>query len=268
MSLFAAGVVLFLLLAATYSGRGFWIALASIMLSMAALIGFVFVATLQDPSQVKPRLAWVASKLPLVLDQKTADSIAKALAHLPGVQPCAQGQGAACGTAASAAVAADTVSTAAAGGQAEPPSTEQQSMQAAATPSWSAPPSPPKQETPTPSGPVAWLLDEQQPQGAADGGFAIDGKNASDQAMEEVHAVLKPDGGQREIELALNVAGEPASGGVIPPGARFSLGAPKGDASQQSGGAILTFRYSQSGQKRTSILYLTPAMISHLANRG
>jgi hypothetical protein len=278
LSLFAAGVVLFLLLIASYSGRGFWVALGSIALSMIALIGFLFVATLQYPSQVKPRLAWLASKLPLVLDQQTADSISKALAKLPGPPPslCGSGQQAACGAAANAAVAADTASApdtgspAAVGSttEAEPPSAEPGSMQAAATPSWSPAPPPKEEQKPTASGPVVWLLDEQQPQASAGGSdaFAIDGMNASGQAMAGVHAVLKPDGGQREIELGLNVAGQKA-GGMIPAGARFSLEAAKGVAAQQSGGAILTFRYSQGAEQRASILYLTPAMISRFANR-
>jgi hypothetical protein len=279
LSLFAAGVVLFLLLIASYSGRGFWVALGSIALSMIALIGFLFVATLQYPSQVKPRLAWLASKLPLVLDQKTADSISKALAKLPGPPPslCEAGQQAPCAAAASAAVAPATASAAntasppavASTDDAEPPSAGPESMQAAATPSWTPAPPPKEEQKPAASGPVVWLLDQQQPQDSAGGSvaFAIDGMNVSDQAMAAVRAILKPDGGQREIELGLNVAGQKGEG-MIPAGARFSLEAPKGEASQQSGGAILTFRYSQAGEQKASILYLTPAMISRLANRG
>lgn len=135
MSLFAAGVVLFLLLLASYSGRSFWIALGSIALSMVALAGFLFVATLQDPSQVRPRLAWIASKLHLVLDQQKSDRINKAIAKLPAPapSPCAAGEETTCGTTASAAVAADTVGPASEASatdaeqppmEAEPPSTE------------------------------------------------------------------------------------------------------------------------------------------------
>jgi hypothetical protein len=141
-------------------------------------------------------------------------------------------------------------------------------MQAAATPSWTPPPPPKQEQKPTASGPVVWFLDEQQPQASSSSGaLAINGMNASDQAMEGVQGALKPDGSQREIDLALNVEGQKVQG-TIPAGARFSLEAPKGEASQQSGGAILTFRYSQGGERRTLILYLTPATISHLANRG
>jgi hypothetical protein len=278
LSLFAAGVVLFLLLIASYSGRGFWVALGSIALSMIALIGFLFVATLQYPSQVKPRLAWLASKLSLVLDQKTADSISKALAKLPGPAPslCEAGQQAPCRAAASTAVAPATASGAntasppavASTDDAEPPSAGPEPMQAAATPSWTPAPPPKEDQKPTASGPVVWLLDQQSQESAGgSNAFAIDGMNVSDQAMAAVHAILKPDGGQRQIELGLNVAGQKGEG-MIPAGARFSLEAPKGEASQQSGGAILTFRYSQAGEQKASIFYLTPAMISRLANRG
>jgi hypothetical protein len=89
--------------------------------------------------------------------------------------------------------------------------------------------------------------------------------------LEEVHAVLKPDASQREVELALSVEGrELDDKSVIPAEARFSLVAanPNEDGSKQIRGAILTFRYLQAGQRKTSILYLTPAMVSRIANRG
>jgi len=59
-------------------------------------------------------------------------------------------------------------------------------------------------------------------------------------------------------------------GSSIPADARFSLfsAAPQEGASGQTGGAILTFRYVQAGQRKTSILYLTPAMVARFANRG
>jgi hypothetical protein len=87
--------------------------------------------------------------------------------------------------------------------------------------------------------------------------------------LEKVHAVLKPDASQREVELALSVEGrELEDKTVIPAEARFSLVAvnPSQDDSQ-IGGAILTFRYVQAGQRKTSILYLTPSMVARFANR-
>jgi hypothetical protein len=151
---------------------------------------------------------------------------------------------------------------------AEPPPPEPEAIQATATPSWPAAKQEPKA---TPGGPLVWLLDDQPLQTSSSGaeGFAINGINTSDQAMQEVHAVLKPDGGQHELELAVSVEGQKTKG-VVPAGAHFSLGfeAPKNDGSKQLGGAILTFRYIQDGQHKTSIVYLTPSMISRLANRG
>ena len=101
----------------------------------------------------------------------------------------------------------------------EPPAPEPEAIQATATPNWPAA----KQEpTTTPGGPLVWLLDDQHNQASSSGaeGFAISGINTSDQAMQEVHAVLKPDGGQRELELALSVEGQKAEG-VVPAGRRL-----------------------------------------------
>lgn len=277
MSLFAAGVVLFALLVASYSGRRFWIALASTAISMAAFVGFLFVAIAKDPDSIRAGLVWTAGKLQLVVDQETADAIGKALEQIP-----AQVAVATTATAeVPAPVAPDTKpieqvpapSTAPSAANAasvseakppSPPSSETQSIQATSTPSWpAAKPEPPKG---SPGSPVVWFLDDQQASSSAARGFAISGMNASDQPFDEVHAVLKPDGGHSELVLTLNVEGQ-KSEGIIPAGARFSLGLASAKE-EQIGGAILSFRYRQDGQSRTSIVYLTPSMISRLANRG
>ena len=278
MSLFAAGVVLFALLVASYSGRRFWIALASTAISIAAFVGFLFVAIAKEPSNIRAGMIWAAGKLPLVLDQQTADAISKALASIPPP--------AAVATTATAEVpapvgpdtkpieqvpapsTAPSTANAASVGEAEPPSPpspEPQSIQATSTPTWPEAKPEPKG---SPGSPVVWFLDGQQAPASSSGagGFAINGINASDQPFEEVHAVLKPDGGHREIALALNVEGQ-KSEGIVPAGARFSLGLASAK-DEQIGGAILSFRYRQDGQSRTSIVYLTPSMISRLANRG
>lgn len=277
MSLFAAGVVLFALLVASYSGRRFWIALASTAISMAAFVGFLFVAIAKDPDSIRAGLVWTAGKLQLVVDQETADAIGKALEQIP-----AQVAVATTATAeVPAPVAPDTKpieqvpapSTAPSAANAasvseakppSPPSSETQSIQATSTPSWpAAKPEPPKG---SPGSPVVWFLDDQQASSSAVRGFAISGMNASDQPFDEVHAVLKPDGGHSELVLTLNVEGQ-KSEGIIPAGARFNLGLASAKE-EQTGGAILSFRYRQDGQSRISIVYLTPSMISRLANRG
>ena len=139
-------------------------------------------------------------------------------------------------------------------------------MQASATAGWFDTQAEPKAAT----YPVAWSLDDGDAQAPVTSpwGFSINGTNVASEALEDVHAVLKPDSTEREIELALDVEGpalDPQA--VIPPNARFGLiSATPYDAKQ--GGAILTFRYVQAGQHKSSILYLSPSMVARLASRG
>lgn len=252
MSLFAAGIVLFVLLIASYSGRGTWIALGSMALSAALLFGGLFLASVHDRSQMRASLAWVANKLPLVLDRQTAERLAASLDQVQAPSPCRAGQP---GCDAEAAPAQ--------------PLAEDEAVQAAATsPGWFD--TKPALTAP-PQAPVAWQLDAGGVQGPVTSpwGFSIQGTNVSDQAMEQVQAVLKPDSAQREVPLALLVEGDGVQdGGVIPAAASFTLFSATADdgAARQGGGAILTFRYVQAGQRRSSILYLTPAMVARLAS--
>ena len=254
LSLFAAGVALFVLLIASYTGRGTWLALGSMAMSMAVLFGCLFLATTHDPSQVRTKFAWIASKLPLVLDRQTVDELAASLERIQTPSPCGAGQPS-CGPEMAAA----------------PPLAEREPVRAAATaPGWFDTKPDPKA---TPQSPVAWTLDDRDPQRPVTSpwGFSIDGTNVSDQALEQVQAVLKPDSTEREMPLALSVEGDGVGdGSFIPADARFSLfsATPGEGASEQIGGAILTFRYVQAGRRKTSILYLTPSMVARLANRG
>jgi hypothetical protein len=254
LSLFAAGAALLALLIASYSRRSTWIVLGSTTMSMAALVGCLFLSTIQDPSQVRTRLAWIASKLPLVLDRQIAADLAAAIEPIPASSPCEAGQSPGCRATASE----DSL-------PARP-----EAVQAASTTSWFG--GKPESKS-TSDSPVAWRLGEPQVQVSSSGavGFLIGGTNVSDQDLKEVHAVLKPDSSQRELELALDVEGHKFKDGtVIPAGARFSLvfAVPSEDGAKQFGGAILTFRYVQAGQRKTSILYLTASMVSRFANRG
>ena len=285
MSLLAAGLALFILLIASYSGRAAWIALGSATLSMAALVGVLFLAASQDPGQVRAGAAWVANELSLVADRPTVEHLKSAVERLSTALSCEAAQKPGCTTAASA----DT-----------PPATPE-AMQAAATTSWLEPEAtpepvaqePPKQELAkqgpqkqelakqepqkqeargASKSPLAWRLDDagvQISSGGA-GGFSVGGMNVSDKALEQIHAVLKPDGTQREMPLSLSIEGQSSEPGTsIPAGARFSLASatPNEDGSETSGGAILSFRYVQAGQRKSSILYLTPATVARLANR-
>ena len=285
MSLLAAGLALFILLIASYSGRAAWIALGSATLSMAALVGVLFLAASQDPGQVRAGAAWVANELSLVADRPTVEHLKSAVERLSTALSCEAAQKPGCTTAASA----DT------------PPAAPEAMQAAATTSWLEPEAtpepvvqePPKQELAkqgpqkqefakqeprkqdargASKSPVAWRLDDagvQISSGGA-GGFSVGGMNVSDKALEQIHAVLKPDGTQREMPLSLSVEGQSSEPETsIPAGARFSLASatPNEDDSETSGGAILSFRYVQAGQRKSSILYLTPATVARLANR-
>jgi len=285
LSLLAAGLALFILLIASYSGRAAWIALGSATLSMAALGGVLFLAASQDPGQVRAGAAWVANELSLVADRPTVEHLKSAVERLSTALSCEAAQKPGCTTAASA----DT------------PPAAPEAMQAAAATSWLEPEAtpepvvqePPKQEL-AKQGPqkqelakqepqkqeargasksaVAWRLDDagvQISSGGA-GGFSVGGMNVSDKALEQIHAVLKPDGTQREMPLSLSIEGQSSEPRTsIPAGARFSLASatPNKDDSETSGGAILLFRYVQAGQRKSSILYLTPATVARLANR-
>jgi hypothetical protein len=251
LSLFAVGVALFI---ASYSRRNAWIALGSMAMSMALLFGCLFLATVHDRSQLRTRVASIASKLPLLLDRQTAEQLAPSLAPMQAASPCGAGQPG-CGPEMVAA----------------PPLAEREPVRAAVTaPGWFDTKPDPKA---TPQSPVAWTLDDRDPQRPVTSpwGFSIGGTNVSDEALEQVQAVLKPDSTEREMPLALSVEGDGVGdGSFIPADARFSLfsATPGEGASEQIGGAILTFRYVQAGRRKTSILYLTPSMVARLANRG
>jgi hypothetical protein len=254
LSLLAAGIVLFVLLIASYSRRGTWLALGSMAMSAALLFGCLFLAISHDRSQVRTRLTWVANKLPLLLDRQTAERLAASLERPQTPLPCGAGQ---------PGCSPETPPLA-------PPLAEREPVQAAATaPGWfdAKPDAPPNSQSP-----VAWQLDDRDVRSPVTSpfGFSIVGTNVSDQALEQVQAVLKPDATLREMPLAVSIEDDQAGdGGAIPADARFSLfsAAPDDGAFGQSGGAILTFRYVQAGQRKSSILYLTPAMIARLANR-
>ncbi|MEX1060065.1 MAG: hypothetical protein WED13_03500, partial [Methyloceanibacter sp.] len=205
---------------------------------------------------VRTRLAWAASELPLLLDRQTAAELAASLERLqapsPLPSPCGAGQPG-CGTEMAPA----------------PLLAEREPVQAAATaPGWFDTKPDPKTAS---QSPVAWNLDDRDVQRPVTSpwGFSLSGTNVSDQALEQVQAVLKPDSTKREVPLALSVEGDrDGDGSFIPADASFSLfsAAPDEGASGQTGGAILTFRYVQAGQRKSSILYLTPAMVARFAN--
>jgi hypothetical protein len=273
MALFAAGVALTALLFATYTSRHSWLACGSAVLSVVALIGVVFLATAKD-SQSQEHYVWLANQLEPVVDRQTLDRVTTAIAQVSTALVERARQRAA-----------------------EAP--EPQTVQAASSSSWlgaepapkPAPMAEPAKVMPAPDAmpppkavpalkasagdPVHWLLDAagDPPPVLPGDGFRIGGVNVSDQALTEVRGILKPDRTRRRLALTLDVEGGAAGGpAVVPPGAKFTL-AHKDQASDgaaadgvdQSGGAILTFRYSLGGQRKSKIVYLTAPMLARLA---
>jgi hypothetical protein len=259
LDLLAAGIVVFALLLASYSTRNTWIALGSMAISIAALVGFLFLYTAPESGPVHTGLAEIAKELPSgwdkpVLDlaaaiDETSASVAQALSARPEPIQAASTTGW-FGATAEIEVAPDSPA---------PESPTPQSL----TPASPAPESS-TPDSPAPESAIQWFLDDPPPAGSKT--FLIDGVNVSDQPLEAVQAVLKPDSGAGELELVLNVEGG-KGGAVVPPGERFSLAAETltEDEAKQLGGAILSVGYVQAGRHKTSIMYLTPPMLAQRA---
>ena len=146
----------------------------------------------------------------------------------------------------------------------------------------------------SPSEPIAWLfehdnlaLDERSvftfaamQEGTRIKGFAIGGVNMSDQTLDAVGSVIKPDHKAKDVKLALSVempdeqAGvtktfEPGVPGAIPPEAQFKLlfafpedgGMTPGEVLSTFGGVMLKVRYEVAGKDKSFIHYLSPAFL-------
>jgi len=244
MSLFAVSAALIALLIASYGTRRIWLACLSVVLTVAALAGIIFLVTIENPGQGRARLAWLASKLPF--DQGTADRLAAAIEHAATAQPKAR----------------------AITENAQSPARRSEPVQAAAAPNLFGAKNVPKAD---PNSPVAWLIDDPNAPVTSplEEGLSIGGVNVSDRDLTEVEGTLKPDGSWREITLTLKVEGRAAKeAAVIPAGGRFSLIAESPDAVRvPPRGAILTFRYVYAGQRKAAILYLNAATLARFASR-
>ena len=86
LSLFAAGIFVFVLFVASYSQRSTWLAFCSMSMSMALVLGWLFISTVHDHSQLRIRFAWAASELPQLVDWQIADDLASVLEH-PAIFP-------------------------------------------------------------------------------------------------------------------------------------------------------------------------------------
>ncbi|MGH6831802.1 MAG: hypothetical protein ACRECM_02090, partial [Methyloceanibacter sp.] len=138
---------------------------------MALLFGCLFLATVHDRSQLRTRVASIASKLPLVLDRQTAEQLAVSLAPMQAASPCGAGRPG-CGPE-----------------RAAPHLAESEPVRAAATTAgWFDTKPEPKANS---QSPVAWDFDDPDVQlpVTSPWGFSIGGTNVSDEALEQVQAV-------------------------------------------------------------------------------
>ena len=88
LSLVTAGAVVFVLFVASYGRRSTWLALCSMSVSMAVVIGCLFLSTVHDHNHVRMWLAWTASKLPLMVNRQIADDLTATLEHLATPPRC------------------------------------------------------------------------------------------------------------------------------------------------------------------------------------
>ncbi len=146
----------------------------------------------------------------------------------------------------------------------------------------------------TPSAPIAWLfehdtlaLDERsvfafarQPDGMRIKAFAIGGVNVSDQTLDAVSSVIKPDRQAKDLGLAMRVnmpdeeKGEakifaPGEPGTLPAKAQFRLfflfpeegGMTPDEVRAAFGGVVLKLRYETKGKEKSLIHYLSPSFL-------
>jgi hypothetical protein len=227
-------------------------------MSVATLVGGLFLPTLEDPTEVRAGLNWVAAQFPVVLDQKTLNELTSAIQQASTSSRCEEKVRPACIAAANSRASHN-------GNVTRGASLSSGAPQAIHAASADIGPEPKTDLQDASRSPVIWLLDQRPPvsSGIADE-FFISGINISNDALQDVRGTLKPDTGG-ELSLALKLEGHEVEGeALIAAGARFTLGLkqPKANRSTHLSGAIFTFRYTYRGQQRASILYLTPSMIA------
>jgi hypothetical protein len=262
LDLLVAGIVLVLLFVATYSQRRTWVTLGSTALTNVLVAGCVFFSTAQGPSQIHKGLAQLAKKLPPGWDRPALD-LATALERASTSLASRKDAGPREPKPLLTATAADWFSwgawfkTEQATEQTTAPTPEEKEAEPVAD---HGPALDPEVEpvADTGSAPIQWLLDAP----AASDTLMLTGANVSDQPLEDIRAVLKPDAGGGALPLTLTVAGEDSA--AVPAGARFGLVAEAltADEVKQLGGAILSVAYAQGGRRKTSIMYLTPPMLA------
>jgi hypothetical protein len=261
---FVTFAVLSALFFATYGGRSAWVACCSTAISIATLVGTVFVSSFDDANEVRAGLMLLARQLPLLLDQRTLDELTIAIDQGSKSENCVRERP-------SCMVASRVESLILQDDdprRTESPSEAPPAEQAAFTTNWLETK---KDSEKISRWPVTWLPDASILQVSENPapGFWIGGINISDEPLREVQAILKPDANHHELQLTVNVQGNQFEDkAVLPAGARFTLGAGILELKKPFGGAILTFRYTYAGRQRAEIFYLTAAIIARLASAG
>jgi hypothetical protein len=253
LDLLLAGIVLSLLFVATYSQRSTWIALGSAALSVALVAGLVFLSTAQDSMPVQDGLARLAKMLPAGWDRRALDAAA-ALERASTSMASARKRTAGRNLEPMLATSASSLSDWQSWLPAQPDAERKTAPKDEPGPELAAS---------SPDAAIKWFLDA--PTSSASEVFAVHGANVSDQPLNVVRAVLKPDSGAQKLNLTLNVEGRGGAGdAAVPPGARFSLKAEGLTARKagQLGGAILSVAYVQAGRRKSAIMYLTQATLA------
>jgi hypothetical protein len=227
MAQFFIGIVVIILLVASYIRRGEWVTLCSMSMSITVIIGAAaFIAISNDPSGTEVAMTRVAVQRPTypdeqqIVDQRRVASVCGTNGR-PGCDQVMQ-------TGAEAKRAVKQTST--------DPVTWLLNQPRSSVSS------------------------------SAGREFVISGINVSDTSLKKVRGTLKPDATHRELKLTLMVQdGRREGKDAIPAGARFSLvlEVPR-DRQNTFGGAIFVFRYIVEGQQTALFWYLTPSTIARL----
>jgi hypothetical protein len=230
-------------------------------MSIAALIGIVFVSSFEDANQVRAGLMLLARQLPKVLDQRTLEELIIAIGQSSSPSNCVNER---------------PRCMVASGAESPTPQDDNPRRPESSFGAWQAGFTLSSLETKEESEeisrwPITWRLDGSILQVSENPapGLWIGGINISAEPLREVQAILKPDAKQHELKLTVNVQGNQFEDkAVIPPGTGFTLGVENSKIQKQFGGAILTLRYTYAGHQRAEFFYLTQGMIARLASVG
>ena len=198
LTLLIVGVVILGFRVASYTKRATWLACCSTAISMAVLVGGIFLSTAID-NQIRVRLTWLASQLPPVLGQVVLDDVTATTQQFSADLACEQRKQPDCVGSASRTASAVLYGT---HGRLEITSPPPRTMQAAPTTGWREE----EKRYDAAQFPVIWPFDEPGATNSSgnSAGLLITGINVSGEALRSVRGTLKPDPGQDEFGLTLH----------------------------------------------------------------